>query len=554
MKFGESKRCETLIHEGVDTMSASRRELPCDEISLDVLLFGDEASGEFQESSGHVESCARCQDRLAQLAGDPDDWAEVRSALRPDATDVLSCQPDSSAGQGTDERDVVSHSGVRAASQAARKLRLDFLAAPSHPEMLGRLGRYEIEKAIGAGGFGIVLKGFDTELNRPVAIKVLAPHLAHSGPARQRFAREARAAAAVVHEHVVAIHNVESEHEVPFLVMQYVHGQSLQERVERDGPLTTAQILRIGMQAAAGLSAAHAQGVIHRDVKPANILLENGIERALLTDFGLARAADDASLTHSGIVAGTPHYMSPEQADGRPTDARSDLFSLGSVLYFMATGHPPFRAERPVAVLHRICHEQHRPVWEINSAIPDELVDVIDRLLEKKPSGRFASASDVQDALARVLSNVQHPSRWPARRLLRRVRRRRRQILAAVTIPLIALAIGVAQWKGGWFRPNVAKLGKTEERGSSAALQVALELLASEGAQQVEFANQVVLARRSLNEFERNPYPEAIVALSQRDPWIMDLHAAESELSRLERKWLSNRNSQMSASEKGENP
>src|ERR1700723_2147872 len=120
------------------------------------------------------------------------------------------------------------------------------------------------------------------------------------------------------------------------------------------------------MQAAAGLSAAHAQGVIHRDVKPGNILLENGVERVLLTDFGLARAADDASLTHSGIVAGTPHYMSPEQASGEATDGRSDLFSLGAVLYFMATGHPPFRAEQAMAVLNRICHDRPRPVAQIN--------------------------------------------------------------------------------------------------------------------------------------------------------------------------------------------
>ena len=195
-------------------------------------------------------------------------------------------------------------------------MKLDFLSPPSHPEMLGQLGRYQIEQVIGAGGMGIVLKGFDTDLNRPVAVKVLAPHLAHSGAARQRFAREARAAAAVVHEHVVAIYNVESEEETPFLVIQYVPGRSLQDRVDQDGPLAAEEILRIGMQAAAGLAAAHAQGVIHRDVKPANILLESGVERALLTDFGLARAADDASLTHSGIVAGTPHYMSPEQARG----------------------------------------------------------------------------------------------------------------------------------------------------------------------------------------------------------------------------------------------
>jgi serine/threonine protein kinase len=155
------------------------------------------------------------------------------------------------------------------------------------------------------------------------------------------------------------------------------------------------------------LAAAHAQGLVHRDVKPANILLENGVERAYLTDFGLARAADDASLTYTGVVAGTPHYMSPEQADGQPLDYRSDLFSLGSVLYFMATGHPPFRADRPMAVLKRTCHDPHRPAWECNAEIPDALSSIIDRLLAKNPTRRYASASELQLTLAKVLSDVQ---------------------------------------------------------------------------------------------------------------------------------------------------
>ena len=221
---------------------------------------------------------------------------------------------------------------------------LALLGRPNHPEMLGRLGRYDIEKVIGSGGMGIVLKAHDSELNRPIAIKLLAPNLSHVGAARERFAREGRAAAAVVHEHVVAIYNVEADGKLPFLIMQYVAGRSLQMRVDDYGPLAVEEILRIGMQAAAGLAAAHAQGLVHRDVKPSNILLEDTVERAVLTDFGLARAMDDMSLTQTGIIAGTPHYMSPEQATGGPIDARSDLFSLGAVLYFMATGHPPFRA------------------------------------------------------------------------------------------------------------------------------------------------------------------------------------------------------------------
>jgi serine/threonine protein kinase len=288
----------------------------------------------------------------------------------------------------------------------------------------------------------VVLKAYDSELNRPVAIKVLAAHLAHVGAARERFAREGRAAAAVVHEHVVAIHNVETEGTVPFLVMQYVAGESLQARVDAEGPLAVEKILRIGIQSASGLAAAHAQGLVHRDVKPSNILLEESVERAVLTDFGLARAIDDASLTHTGVLAGTPHYMSPEQANGEAIDYRSDLFSLGAVLYFMATGHPPFRADGALAVLHRICRDRHRPVWQTNDDIPDELSDLIDELLEKKPGRRPASAVLVAERLSKQLSVLQR--RGSRRRIggWRRVQRRRGWALAGATA--LAAAFGIA--------------------------------------------------------------------------------------------------------------
>src|SRR5262249_32604920 len=156
-------------------------------------------------------------------------------------------------------------------------------------------------------------------------------------------------AAAVTHDHIIAIHEVEDAGPVPYLVMQFVHGPTLQKKLERTGQLSLKEILRIGLQIAEGLAAAHRQGLVHRDVKAANILLENGIERVKITDFGLARAGDDATLTQSGVVAGTPLYMSPEQANGLPVDFRSDLFSLGSVLYAMCTGRPPFRASTPMA-------------------------------------------------------------------------------------------------------------------------------------------------------------------------------------------------------------
>ena len=193
---------------------------------------------------------------------------------------------------------------------------LGVLAPTDDPRMMGRLGVYEVSGVIGSGGMGVVLKGHDRALERTVAIKVLAPHLASSGAARKRFAREAKAAAAVLHPNVMAIHGVANDAELPYLVMPYMRGQSLQNRLDAQGPMQTVEILRVGGQIAAGLAAAHAQGLVHRDIKPANIMLAQGLERVAITDFGLARAVDDATMTRSGVVAGTPQYMSPEQARG----------------------------------------------------------------------------------------------------------------------------------------------------------------------------------------------------------------------------------------------
>jgi serine/threonine protein kinase len=298
---------------------------------------------------------------------------------------------------------------------------LDFLAPPVKPGSLGRLGHYDVLEVAGRGGMGVVFRAFDDKLQRVVAIKALAPQLATSSAARQRFVREARAAAAVTHENVIAIHAVEDAGPVPYLVMHFVAGVSLQEKIEHTGPLPLKETLRIGLHIAEGLAAAHRQGLVHRDIKPANILLENGVERVKLTDFGLARAGDDASLTQSGVVAGTPMYMSPEQAQGEAVDFRSDLFSLGSVLYMMCTGHPPFRAPTTMAVLKRVCEEMPRPIRVVNPELPPWLGDLLARLHAKAPADRCASAQEVADLLARHLAELQHgatpsPPATPARR------------------------------------------------------------------------------------------------------------------------------------------
>ncbi len=313
------------------------------------------------------------------------------------------------------ERPVVEAEGVAAlAGPANAAADLSFLAPPSEPGSLGRLDHYEVLEVVGRGGMGVVLRARDSKLLRVVALKVLAAPLAASGTARQRFVREARAAAAVRDDHVVAIHAVCDDGPVPYLVMEFIDGQNLEALVRRGGPLEVKEVLRIGIQVASGLAAAHKQGLIHRDVKPANILLENGVQRVKLTDFGLARAADDASLTQSGFIAGTPLYMSPEQANGEPIDPRSDLFSLGSVLYELCTGRPAFRAPSTVAVLRRVCDETPRPIREVNPDVPEPLCRMIARLHAKKPADRPAKALEVADLLAAMLAELsQGRSRLP---------------------------------------------------------------------------------------------------------------------------------------------
>ncbi|HIK92189.1 MAG TPA: serine/threonine protein kinase, partial [Planctomycetes bacterium] len=225
--------------------------------------------------------------------------------------------------------------------------------------------------------------------------------------------REARAAAAVSHDHVVAIHSIDDVARPPIIVMEFIDGQSVQQKIDKVGALDVKSILRIGMQTAAGLEAAHRQGLVHRDIKPANILLENGIERVKLTDFGLARAIDDIGMTKTGQITGTPQYMSPEQAQEQRVDHRTDLFSLGCVLYAMCPGRAAFRADSAVAVMHRIVHEEPRPVREVNEDIPDWLCEIVDKLFEKNPENRFKSAEEVEDLLGRHLAHLQQPNSVP---------------------------------------------------------------------------------------------------------------------------------------------
>lgn len=356
----------------------------------------------------HLDSCTACSARLEQLTADATAWNDAATFLSDSDFEL---EPFAATRSDlTTSYDAVSDNAANAYDWKPIR---DLLAPTDDPEMLGRLGSYEISAIVGRGGMGVVFKAFDPSLRRYVAIKTLAHHLAGNGPARSRFAREAQAAAAVTHENVIEIYGVSESKGVPYLVMPYVRGVSLEKRLSQSGWLGVHEILRIALQAASGLAAAHAQGLVHRDIKPANILLSEGTERVTITDFGLARAADDASLTCTGFITGTPLYMSPEQARGEGIDYRSDLFCLGSVMYAMCTGRPPFRAETGYGVLRRIVESPARPVQEVNPTIPTWLCHIVQKLLSKSSADRFQSAQKLADVLEQCLAYVQQPTIEP---------------------------------------------------------------------------------------------------------------------------------------------
>lgn len=325
---------------------------------------------------------------------------------------------------------------------------LKALAPSESPGSLGRLGRFEVEEVVGRGSCGVVLRARDPKLNRVVAIKALAPELAASKTARQRFLREASAAASLAHDRVVRVFEVE-ESPFPYLVMEFVSGETLQKRVDRLGPLDVKNLLAIAIQIADGLAAAHAQGLVHRDVKPCNILLSREGRDARIVDFGLARSVDDASLTYPGFIAGTPRYMSPEQAESRPIDARSDLFSLGSVLYFMASGRPPFDGSSSLAAMRDVVEKRPASLTEIVPGVPSCFAGIVAKLLEKRPEDRFQSAEEVRDALAQCLERpdeiVSFGDASPG------IERRGRAYALAIVAPILFALAGLGLAEGfGW--------------------------------------------------------------------------------------------------------
>ncbi len=391
----------------------------------------------------HLARCVFCQRRLSESAAAEPWWeaaAEYLAEPEPEETLTGLAIPGIATSAACDS------DSVPAASAFAEQLPEGLLQPPSHPELLGRLGRYEIERLIGQGGMGLVFRAFDPQLHRVVAVKLLAPQLAASATARQRFAREARAVAALAHPHLVAIHDVVADGPLPYLVMTYIDGVSLEELVRRRGPLPIDQVIQLARQLSAALATAHDAGLIHRDIKPGNILCEADGQRAVLTDFGLVRTLDDATLTHSGILAGTPHYMAPEQARGNTVGPQSDLWGVGAVLYFSLAGRPPFEAEHPMAVLHQVCSTRPDSIKRLRPDVPAALAAIVQRLLEKNPADRYRDCAALKDDLDRLMRGGS--SRWRMSRSSRS--RRRLRLAAAVSVAAGVLAISLTLF----YRPR----------------------------------------------------------------------------------------------------
>jgi hypothetical protein len=446
---------------------------------LEQLLTGRLNEPDSDRVRAHVSSCAACQAELDRLSDNPalQAWvpqlrkqlpASMEGPALQRALEVLRTTPAASAAEET----LLPPTGQF----------LPFLASAQQEGDLGTLGPYRIQAELGRGGMGIVFRAQDTTLGRTVALKVLPPSRMAEPLARQRFLREARAAATLRHDHIVVVYQVGEHDETLFLAMEFLEGETLAARLRRQGALSLEEVLQYARETADGLAAAHRAGLVHRDIKPANLWIEarpgrSPPTRLKVLDFGLARPTEPAeALTQAGVVVGTPDYMSPEQASCEKVDHRSDLFSLGCVLYHLTTGVTPFPGAGLRAVLRGVLLETPRAPRELRGDVPPALAQLIERLLAKDPRDRPQSADEVVEALRALESELPKPpatlAAQPRDAAGTRARakagpdgplpgrKRGRLILAAV------LGLGLLGLGGARFLPTIAQLFQPE-RGNS---------------------------------------------------------------------------------------
>ncbi len=370
---------------------------PSDDLLSDFLL-GRLSDAESLRIEAHFADCPHCLEQAEAIS--------CEDTLTISLADT-STQPAQEPSISADEFEHDAAETLYVAGAARSSDELSFLSPPQADDEIGRLNGYRILDVIGRGGMGIVFLAEDLRLQRQVALKVIRPEFASESETRERFLREAKSAAAIQHDQIVTIHQVGEESGVLFLAMQVLAGESLQSRIQETERLDPKEVIRISMQIADGLAAAHQQGLTHRDIKPDNIWLEAPKDRVKILDFGLARAVDDDSqLTLSGMIVGTPRYLAPEQAEGRPVDQRADLFSLGVVMYHMLTGESPFARPTLLATLNAIGSYSPEPPHHLRSDIPPELSQLVMDSLEKTPEQRVGSVDEVLQRLAALAVEI----------------------------------------------------------------------------------------------------------------------------------------------------
>jgi eukaryotic-like serine/threonine-protein kinase len=393
------------------------------------LLLGELSEQESAVISEHLAECPSCQATTESLAASDTLIETMRESGRRSmptlAKEVerviaqmheLSGAENNSLWHSKVRRDSSTKARPEAASNFHDEVTRELSSVwrpPKAVDEIGRIGTYRILKMLGAGGMGAVFLAEDTQLHRRVALKMMRPRTAANPGATERFLREARAAAGLRHDHIITVFQVGEEAGVPFLAMEFLEGESLDDRLKRQSPLPIADAISYGRQIAEALGAAHAKGLLHRDVKPANVWLEentkleeeqsSSIHRVKLLDFGLARSVEeDSHLTSTGMILGTPTYMAPEQASGEPVDGRADLFALGVILYRMTTGQLPFPGRNPMEILRSLITITPAAPQSQNPEVPRELSDLIERLIAKAAKDRPESAVQVARKMAQI--------------------------------------------------------------------------------------------------------------------------------------------------------
>lgn len=440
----------------------------CDRPALESYLAGHSSPGEQEAIEQHLSDCSSCRSLMHKLAADETFWLAATEHLGEQTT-LATAQlgehtpVDPLAVWGGHQE--MNRAGHHASSNAVSSYLQYWLELPQNTENtvgLGKLAHYEILSVVDQGGMGLVLKAHDQQLGRTVAIKTLAQHMTGSQVARDRFFREAQVAASLRHDNIVDIYSVSSWRDVPYFVMPFIELGSLRTLASTRRRFEIDEVLQVAEQLSAGLAHAHSQQVVHRDIKPSNILLDGGLHRVLIADFGLARAQDDQGMTTSGVIAGTPSFMSPEQARGQRVTWCSDLFSLGCVLFWMAAGKPPFESESCYGTIHKIIAEPHPAVSQIRSDFPAWFDRLLDQLLVIDPLLRNLRARHLCELVRQCRQHVQSPAEHPLPLELQHKQLRSKSLfdsaslfrLSAVGAVLVCLLLGIGAWaffSGGRF-------------------------------------------------------------------------------------------------------